>query len=437
MATFEKSRAMFDEARRSVAGGVNSNVRLGEAMGPLFVVRGDGPRVIDVDGNVLIDYVMGNGAAILGHAPRRVTEAVAAELARGQTFAAQTEDEVRLAERLVELIPCAERIRLAVSGSEAVQAALRLARAKTGRTKVIKFEGHYHGWLDSVFISTRPALNEAGPRAAPVPVPMSRGQAPSALGDVIVLPWNDEGTLERALERQGSDVAAVLMEPILCNCGVIAPRPGYLERARTLCRNAGAMLVFDEVITGFRFGLGGAQAMLGVTPDIAVFAKAVAAGFPLSLVAGRADVMDLLAAEGGTTHSGTYNACLPAVVAARATLEELAADDCAGLRRMKALGERLMAGLRAAARRRGIAALVQGLGPIFCVLFTDDREVVDFRSVAETDSAMLGRFVRALAKRGVRTTARGVWFLSTAHGDGEIDATLAAADEAFGELAAA
>jgi glutamate-1-semialdehyde 2,1-aminomutase len=380
---------------------------------------------------------MGNGAAILGHAPKPVIDAVAAGLLRGQMFAAQTEDEIRLAERLVAMIPCAERVRLAISGSEAVQAALRLARAKTGRNRFIKFEGHYHGWLDSVFISTRPALNEAGPRDSPVAVSMSRGQAPSALDDVIVLPWNDEEALEGALAREGEDIAAVLMEPILCNCGVIVPKPGYLERARALASQAGAMLVFDEVITGFRFGLGGAQGLLGVTPDLAVFAKAVAGGFPLSFVAGRADVMDLFLPEGGTTHSGTYNGCLPAVIAAHAALDALAADGSAVLRRMRALAERLMAGLAASAKRHRVPVLIQGPGPVFCLLFTEAKSVEDFRSVAACDAAVLQRFVLELAARGVRTTARGVWFLSTAHGDAEIDTTLAAADEAFAELAAA
>ncbi|MGH6718891.1 MAG: aspartate aminotransferase family protein [Alphaproteobacteria bacterium] len=438
MATFEASRAMLAEARTVMPGGVNSNARLADAPGgPLFIERGDGARIVDVDGNVLIDYVMGNGAAILGHAPPGVLAAVAANLARGQTFAAQHPDEVALCRRLAALIPCAERVRLAISGSEAVHATLRLARAFTGRRKIIKFEGHYHGWLDNILISVRPPLNEAGPAEAPVPVPMSRGIPPAVLDDVIVLPWNDADALAAALEHHGRDVAGVIMEPVLCNCGVIPPRPGYLERARETTRRAGALLIFDEVITGFRFGLAGAQGMFGVTPDLAAFAKAVAAGFPLAFIAGRADVMELLAPEGHTVHSGTYNACLPAVVAASATLDVLAADGGAVYARMRALGERLAAGLRAAARRHGVPLLVQGIGPVFATLVTDQTEVTDFRAVARADAGRLAKFVAALARHGVRTTARGIWFVSAAHDDAMIDATLVAADAALADMASA
>ncbi len=436
MATFQASKALLAEARTVMPGGVNSNARLADAPGgPLYIERGEGARVVDVDGNVLIDYVIGNGAAILGHAPAGVLAAVTASLARGQTFAAQHPDEVALCRRLAGLVPCAERVRLAISGSEAVHATLRLARAFTGRRKIVKFEGHYHGWLDNILISVRPPLNEAGPAEAPVPVPMSRGIPPAVLDDVIVLPWNDADALATTLQRHGDDIAGVIMEPVLCNCGVIPPRSGYLERAREATRRAGALLIFDEVITGFRFGLAGAQGMLGVTPDLAAFAKAVAAGFPLAFIAGRADAMDLLAPEGHVVHSGTYNACLPAVVAAAATLDALAADGGAVYGHMRALGERLMAGLSAAARRHRVPLLVQGIGPVFCALVTDQSEVTDFRSVARADAARLGAFVAALARHGVRTTARGIWFISAAHDDAAIDATLAAADAALAEIA--
>ena len=436
MATFQASRAMYAEARRVMPGGVNSNARLADATGwPLYVERGEGARVIDVDGNELIDYVIGNGAAILGHAPPPVLAAVTASLARGQTFAAQHPDEVALCRRLADVIPCAERVRLAISGSEAVHATLRLASAFTGRRKIVKFEGHYHGWLDNILVSVRPPLNEAGPGDAPIPVPMSRGIPEGALDDVIVLPWNDADALAATLRRDGDDVAAVIMEPVLCNCGVIPPKARYLARAREVTSKAGALLIFDEVITGFRFGLAGAQGMFGVTPDLAAFAKAVAAGFPLAFVAGRAEVMELLAPEGHTVHSGTYNACLPAVVAASATLDVLAADGGAVYGRMRALGERLMAGLRAAAKRHGVPLLVQGIGPVFCALVTDQAEVTDFRSVARADASRLAAFAAALARHGVRTTARGVWFVSAAHDDAAIDATIEAADAELAEIA--
>jgi glutamate-1-semialdehyde 2,1-aminomutase len=433
---FDKSAAMFAEARSVVAGGVNSNVRQADVAGPLFVERGEGPYVHDVDGNTLIDYVMGNGASILGHAPAAVIGAVAANLGRGQTFAAQHPDEVALCRRLTELIPCAERVRLAVSGSEAVHAALRLARAFTGRSKIVKFEGHYHGWLDNIMVSTRPPLNAAGPREAPVAVPMSRGQPASVLDDLVIVPWNDAAALERAFADHGPAIAGVITEPVLCNCGVIEPEPGYLERMRDMCRAAGALLIFDEVISGFRLGVAGAQGRLGVTPDIASFAKGIAAGFPLAFIAGRADVMDMLLPEGHTLHSGTYNACLPAVVAAHAALDALLADDQAVPKRLMAMGQRLMAGLRECARKHRLPLLVQGPGPVFCALFTERPAVTDFRSVAATDAARLAEFVGALARHGVRTTARGVWFLSAAHDETVVEATVRAADAAMGDLAA-
>jgi glutamate-1-semialdehyde 2,1-aminomutase len=433
MPSFEKSAALLEQARGSVAGGVTSNARYGEAPTPLFFVRGEGPRLHDVDGNVLIDYVLGNGPALLGHAAPSVIGPVAASLAEGQSIAGQHLGEIRLAERIRQLVPSAERVRFSVSGSEAVHAALRLARAHTGRQKYVKFEGQYHGWLDNTLISSKPGLNEAGPREAPVAVLMSRGQPERVKEEVVVLPWNDPDALARALERHAGEIAAVLTEPAMCNCGVIAPKAGYLQAMRALCSRFGVVLIFDEVITGFRLALGGAQSRFGVTPDLSVFAKAVANGFPLSVVAGRRDVMELVDPKGQVVHSGTYNGNITSVTAALATLETLASDPEA-YARMEACGERLMQGLRDCARRHGEALLVQGFGAIFCTLFTEASEVVDFRSAAAADASRMTAFAGALARHGVRVTARGVWFMSMVHGDAEIDATLAAADRAMTDL---
>jgi glutamate-1-semialdehyde 2,1-aminomutase len=433
MFSFDKSAALFEAARASIAGGVNSNVRYGESP-PLFFVRGDGPRLHDVDGNVLIDYVLGNGPAILGHAAPAVIGPVAASLSTGQSIAGQHRGEIDLAARLKRIVASAELVRFSVTGSEAVHAAIRLARGYTGRSRFVKFEGQYHGWLDNVFISTRPGLNEAGPRESPAAVLMSRGQAERAKDEVIVLPWNDAAALARAFEVHGADIAAVLTEPVMCNCGVIPPRQGYLEAMRKMCSDAGAVLIFDEVITGFRVGLGGAQARFGVTPDLSVFAKAVANGFPLSVLAGKRAIMELIEPKGQVVHSGTYNGNITSVTAAVATLDALAADPQA-YARMEARGTRLMEGLRQCARRHGEDVLVQGFGSVFCTLFTDAKEVVDFRSATAADAARMNAFAAALARNGVRTTPRGVWFLSMAHGEAEIDATLAAVDKAMAELA--
>lgn len=433
MLSFERSAAMLQAATASVAGGVNSNVRYGEAPAPLFFRRGEGPRLYDVDGNVLIDYVLGNGPAMLGHAAPAVIGPVAASLADGQSIAGQHEGEIRLAERIKQLIPSAERVRFSVTGSEATHAAIRLARAYTGRPKYVKFEGQYHGWLDNTLISSKPGLNEAGPREAPEPVLMSRGQAERVKDEVVVLPWNDAGALARALERQGAEIAAVMTEPVMCNAGVIPPKPGYLQAMRDLCGRAGAVLIFDEVITGFRLGLGGAQARFGVTPDLSVFAKAIANGFPLSVVAGQREIMELVELRGQVVHSGTYNGNMTSVTAALATLDALAGDPKA-YAAMEARGERLMAGLRAAAQRHGEKLLVQGYGSVFCTLFTDVPGVADFRAMAAADASRMNAFAGALARHGIRVTARGVWFMSMVHGEAEIDATLAAADKALAEI---
>jgi len=433
MPSFEKSAALLEQAKGSVAGGVTSNARYGEAPTPLFFVRGEGPRLYDVDGNVMIDYVLGNGPAMLGHAAPSVIGPVAVSLAQGQSIAGQHQGEIRLAERIRQLVPTAERVRFSVSGSEAVHAALRLARAHTGRPKYVKFEGQYHGWLDNTLISTKPGLNEAGPRESPEAVLMSRGQPERAKEEVVVLPWNDPDALAKALERQGDEIAAVITEPAMCNCGVIAPKPGYLLAMRALCSRVCVVLIFDEVITGFRLALGGAQSRFGVTPDLSIFAKAVANGFPLSVVAGRREIMELVDPKGQVVHSGTYNGNITSVTAALATLEALASDPEA-YARMETRGERLMQGLRDCARRHGEALLVQGFGAIFCTLFTEAGEVVDFRSAAAADASRMTAFAGALARHGVRVTARGVWFMSMVHGDAEIDATLAAADRATADL---
>src|SRR6476659_3108720 len=273
MRSYAKSIALYERTKKTLAGGVSSNVRYAATPVPLFFTRGEGARLYDVDGNVHIDYVLGNGPAILGHAPKPVVDAVAASLAQGQVYAAQHPRETELAERLCRLLPGIEVVRFATSGTEAVLMAFRLARAFTGRTKILKFEGHYHGWSDQAYISARPSLNEAGPADAPVPVAGSPGMPASVLGDVVVCGWNDLRLLAQALEHHRGEIAAVIMEPVMVNGGAILPLPGYLEGVRELCRVNGALFICDEVITGFRVGLGGAQAKFGVTADLAIYAK--------------------------------------------------------------------------------------------------------------------------------------------------------------------
>jgi glutamate-1-semialdehyde 2,1-aminomutase len=338
-----------------------------------------------------------------------------------------------------EFVPCAELVRFGLSGSEMVQAALRLARAATGRRLVAKFEGHYHGWFDSILVSVQPPLDAAGPAEAPVPHLPSAGQSAAAAQDVAVLPWNGLEAVRRFLEAHGHETAALIMEPILCNTGVIVPRPGYLEGVRDLCDRHGVALIFDEVITGFRVGLGGAQARLGVTPDLAVFAKALGAGFPIAALAGKRSIMEF-AGNGSALHGGTFNSNVVSTSAAIAALDELARDGGRVYQEMEAYGGQLMDGLRERARRSGVPLHVQGLGTVFNTTFLAPADVpgagaepsiADYRAYQRTDLARQRRFLRALQDRGVRVTSRGTWFLSAAHRDADIDETLAAAETAL------
>jgi glutamate-1-semialdehyde 2,1-aminomutase len=434
MPSYARSEELYAQALDHMAGGVSSNFRYGTAPVPLFYTHAEGPRLHDVDGNVCIDYMLANGPAILGHAPAAVLSRVAGSLGLGQLFGGQHADELELAKRLTTLLPCADLVRFASSGSEVVHAALRAARAHTGRPLIVKFEGHYHGWLDNILVSASPSLNEAGPVEEPVAVPHSPGQLPSAYSEVVVLPWNDLGALAAVAERHRGEIAGVIMEPMMLNSGGILPLPGYLEGVRELCTADGIVLIFDEVITGFRVGLGGAQTRLGVTPDLALFAKAVAAGFPLAVIAGRRDIMSQFR-EGGVLHGGTYNAAVLSMAAALATLDELGRDGGRRFDEMERRGERLMAGLRAGGAEHGHDVLVQGLGMIFHMGFTDQAAFTDYRDLARSDMAKRMRFCHLIQHEGVRITPRGIWFMSMAHEDSDIEETIEAADRAFARLA--
>ncbi|MBA2570527.1 MAG: aspartate aminotransferase family protein [Chloroflexi bacterium] len=427
--SLDRSRSLSERAKKVLAGGVSSDARRTTGV-PLYVERGLGPRFWDVDGNEYLDYVLGQGPLILGHSDPAIATAVKAQADRGQAYSAQHEREVEVAETICRLVPCAERIRFNSVGSEAVHAAWRLARAFTGRGRILKFEGHYHGWLDSALYSVHPALDLAGPPEAPVPVAGTRGQTPGGAEALVVAPWNDLDALGRIMERHEGEIAAVTLEPVLCNTGCISPVPGYLEGVRQLCREHGALLIFDEVITGFRLAPGGAQEYLGVIPDLAIFGKAVAGGYPLSVLAGRADVMDLIS-RGEVGHAGTFNSNPVVIEAASAALAELTRDGGAAYTRLFESGRALMDGIREAAAKAGIPVLVHGPGPVFQVYLTSEPEILDYRAFAATDLAGLQRLQRELLERGVNTIGRGLWFLSNTHGEAEISQTLAAVSEVF------
>lgn len=430
--SFARSVTMYSEARRTLAAGVSSNVRLGGAPSPLYYVRGKGAHLFDVDGNRSIDYVLGNGPAILGHAPDAVLDAVRDSLDDGQLFGAQNTREVALSQALCRVLPNAELIRFATSGTEAVQMAFRLARSFTGRNRIIKFEGHYHGWVDSVAFSVKPSENAAGPATHPVPVPETPGIARDAAEGLIVCGWNDLDALDGLLRAHGHDVAAVIMEPMMVNGGVIPPEPGYLPGVQSLCRQHGAVFICDEVITGFRVGLTGGQGRAGVQPDLSIYAKAISGGFPLSAVAGRRDIMEQLGS--GVSHGGTYNGHVQSMAAGLAVIEQLTRDDGAAYRAMDLAGGRLMAGLRDLARRHQLPLQVNGLPTVFQTAVSAADVPKTYRDAARFDQQLMTAFVDAMRDAGIRINPRGVWFLSTAHDEAVIDDTLGRAARAMGEF---
>jgi glutamate-1-semialdehyde 2,1-aminomutase len=434
MRHLNRSQALFDSAKQVLAGGVSSDARRSVQPVPLYISHAAGARLWDVDENEYVDYVLGQGPLILGHTHPKIVEAVKAQLERGQVYSAQHELEVEVAQAVCRMVPCAERLRFNSVGSEAVHAAWRLARAFTGREKILKFEGHYHGWFDSALYSVSPALAATGPESAPVAIPATKGQARSTADDLVIAPWNNLEVLAVILKRHRGEVAAITMEPVLCNSGCIAPEPGYLEGVQALCRAHGCLLIFDEVITGFRLAPGGAQQALGATPDLAIFGKAMAGGFPLSCLAGRAEVMDLIS-RGEVGHAGTFNSNPVVMAAAAATLRELEQNAATIYPQITKMGQRLMAGIRQAASAAGRSVLVDGPGPVFQLYLTDQPSVRSYRDFARCDHAAMGRLHTALLDRGVNMVGRGLWFLSAAHTEADIDQTIAAVGDALAKVA--
>jgi len=428
---YDRSTELFQKATELVAGGVSSQIRVGEKPVPLFFERAAGSRMWDVDGNEYVDYVMGMGPNLFGHAPQFIIDAVARDMQTGFIFTGQFEQELRVSEMVREAVPLKGLVRYATSGTEIDQLVLRLIRGYTGRPKYVKFEGHYHGWMDSVLISVHPPLDQAGPEDAPTPVGESKGMTAGSFEDVVIVPWNNLAALERVFEKQGDEIAGVIMEPILCNSNTIMPRPGYLEGVQELCKRHGALLVFDEVITGFRMALGGAQEVTGVTPDLATYAKAMAGGFPIAMLLGRTEIMKVLG-EGTVYHGGSFNSNVMTMSAAEASLKHIMADSDAFYRDLDDKGRQLTEGLQDAARRAESNLLVQTVGSVLGVAFSDRSEVTDYREVARyCDAPKYQRFVQAMLDRGVRAANNGRWHMSSAHTAEDINQTVSAAYDAL------
>lgn len=429
---YKLSREFLERARGSMPGGVSSPFRAKAAV-PLFFREAKGCRLTDVDGNKYIDYALSWGPSILGHCHPRIVEAMREAAERPHIYGAQHELEYQVAEEICRMAPCAERVSFTSSGTEAVQVALRVARAHTGRNLILKFEGHYHGWVDSVLLSHHPKAGQLGDPERPNIVPESRGQVANAAENMLVARWNRAEDVERAFTRHPGEIAAVIMEPVLCNSGCIQPREGYLRAVREICDAHGALLIFDEIITGFRLGLGGAQGLYGVTPDLATFGKAIAGGLPLSVLTGRAEPMELIGH--GVSFGGTFNGNPVSLAAARATLQELARDGGEALARARESGEALIAGIRSVAQLNGIQVLVAGRGPVFALHFTPRTELIEYRDVLDDDAGRLRRFLELAVGAGIWSVPDGRFYVSAAHREEDVQETLVAFEGIFKTMA--
>jgi glutamate-1-semialdehyde 2,1-aminomutase len=389
---------------------------------PISFASGSGSRLTDIDGNGYVDYALAFGPMLLGHSPDAVLRAVHEQLATGIGYGACHRVEAELAEAVCRTVPCADLCVFSSTGSEAVHAALRIARAATGRNRVVKFLGHFHGWLDPLAIGI-PGLKDAGPATA--------GQDPLASSAVTVCPWNDLDALRAALS---DDVAAVIMEPLAVNGGCLSAAPGYLSQVRQLTEQAGALLIFDEVITGFRLALGGAQERLGILPDLAVLGKAMGAGFPISAVCGRRDVMEEVA-SGRVKHVGTFNAnpvCATAALAAISELEQRADEHYP---RLEELGGTLADIFRTEATEAGVPLVVNqlgGMGHAFC----SAAPVESHDDTLGADADAYGKFAEALLDEGVHVISRGLLYVSTVHDDADLEQTRGAVARAAATAAA-
>jgi glutamate-1-semialdehyde 2,1-aminomutase len=424
-----RSAELFARAQQLIPGGVNSPVRAFRAVGgdPFFVASAAGARLRDADGRELLDYVCSWGPLILGHAPASVVEAVAAAARRGTSYGAPCEGEVALAERVVRRVPGIEKVRFVSSGTEATMSALRVARGFTGRRKILKFEGCYHGHADALLVA-------AGSGVATLGIPGSPGVPEGTVADTLVAPFNDLAAVEQAIAAHGPDLAAIIVEPVVGNMGVVAPREGYLRGLRDLTSRAGALLVFDEVITGFRVAPGGAQQLYGVTPDLTCLGKIIGGGLPVGAYGGRADIMARVAPEGPVYQAGTLSGNPLAMAAGCATLDALEAPGVYD--RLEALGRRLEEGLVRAAKQARVTLTVNRVGSLLTAFFCEGP-VTDWTGAKRSDTARFGRFFHAMLERGVYLPPAQfeALFLSLAHADADVDLTVTAAAEALATVA--
>jgi glutamate-1-semialdehyde 2,1-aminomutase len=429
MSSRDRSHTAFARAKELIPGGVNSPARAFGGVGgePIFFESALGQRLTDIDGHVYLDYIGSWGPMILGHRHPRVVAAIAEMLGKGTSYGAPTEAESHLAELIIAAVPSIEKVRMVSSGTEAAMSAVRLARGFTGRDKIVKFAGNYHGHVDSLLVA-------AGSSAATLGVPNSPGITAGTAADTIVLEYNDVEGLEALFKTRGLDIAALLMEPVVGNMGLVTPSREFLAAARKLTLAHGSLLVFDEVMTGFRLSLGGAQQILGVTPDLTTLGKIVGGGLPLGAYGGRRDVMDHVLPAGKVFQAGTLSGNPLAVAAGTATLEEL--RDNPPYERLERHGARLEQGFREAAARAGVPAWVARVGSMMTMFFQKGPEVIPvtgWKTASLSDTARYADFFWKMIDRGIYLPCSQyeALFFSAAHTDADIEATIAAAAESL------
>jgi glutamate-1-semialdehyde 2,1-aminomutase len=421
----KKSKALFTKAKRIIPGGVNSPVRAFKAVGgnPLFIKSAKGSKIYDVDGNEYIDYVLSWGPMILGHAHPKVTRALIKAAEKGTSYGAPTPLEVELAQMIKKAYPSMEIVRMVNSGTEATMSAIRVARGFTGRDKIVKFEGCYHGHADGLLV-------KAGSGAATFGVPTSPGVPKDYARNTITLPYNDLKAFRRICEKAGRNIACVIIEPVVGNSGCILPLPGYLEGLRKLTKKYGIVLIFDEVMTGFRVSYGGAQKAFGIKPDMTCLGKVIGGGLPVGAYGGRKDIMRQVAPDGPIYQAGTLSGNPLAMTAGIETLKILSQKDT--YKKLLAKSEALEEGLKDAAKKAGVSTKFYRAGTMFCTYFTD-REVHNFEDAAASDMKRFAAFFRSMLENGVNIAPSGyeAGFMSLAHTNADINRTVRAAYESF------
>ena len=426
----DKSKELFERAKESIVGGVASSLHKSEyEQYPIYIERGKGSKLYDVDGNEYIDYMAGFGPMILGYCPAAIGDAVIEQIAKGSQFAAPTESLNDVSKKLTEIIPCADLVSYQGTGTEANMVIFRMVRAYTGKDKIIKFEGHYHGWSDEEMISFAPdSIKMMGSRSKPWKTLGSAGQRVNAAEDILVLPWNDLALVKKTLKRQKHEIAAIITEPIMCNCEVVYPKPGYLEGLREVTAENDVLLIFDEIITGFRLSLGGAQEYYKITPDVCSFGKAVAGGFPLAGVAGKREIV------GADVHPvGTFNANPISIAACKATIKELEKPGIYD--HMATLTKRLTEGINEIAKKRNITLYCEGVESIWQLAFGIRERMSDFRDNFKVNKIDYQIFRKGCLERGIRFhPSRGRFYTSAAHTDEDVDRTLSVADEVLSQI---